>query len=216
MPSVLFESQYNPPIAFFSELRGADALWLEAHDHYHKQTYRNRCLILTAQGVQALTVPVVDGNRSEKVLTSKIEIDYRQNWVHRHWRTLQTAYSGTPYFEYYADYLHDIYLQKPRRLFELNQLLLQFYFRCLRLRLPIYRTTEYLPPSTTPTLLPSNPPTLLLDRRDWLTPKVPALAGPDRTSGRPYAQSFGKDFVPGLSILDLLFMQGPAAGSFLA
>ncbi|RSK36126.1 WbqC family protein [Hymenobacter metallilatus] len=210
MSAVLFESQYHPPIAFFAALLGADALWLETHDHYRKQTYRNRCLILTAQGVQPLSVPVIDGNRSEKVLTSEIEIDYRQNWVHRHWRTLQTAYSGTPYFEYYADYLHDIYTQKPRRLFELNQLLLQFYFRCLRLRLPIHLTPDYQPP----THLPSAPPTLLLDRRDWLTPK--AAHQPDRTSGRAYAQSFGKDFVPGLSILDLLFMQGPAAGSFLA
>ncbi|MDU0371724.1 WbqC family protein [Hymenobacter endophyticus] len=212
MPAVLFESQYNPPAAFFSALLGADALWLETQDHYHKQTYRNRCLILTAQGVQALTVPVIDGNRSEKVLTSAIEIDYRQNWVHRHWRTLQTAYGGTPYFEYYADYLHDIYAQKLPHLFELNTALLHFYFRCLRLRLPIHLTTEYVSPA--PDSLIRSFTHSLLDRRDWLTPK--AAAEPDRTSGRPYAQSFGKDFVPGLSILDLLFMQGPAAGSFLA
>lgn len=214
MPAVLFESQYNPPAAFFAALLGADALWLEAHDHYRKQTYRNRCLILTAQGTQALTVPVIDGNRSEKVLTAEIEIDYRQNWVHRHWRTLQTAYGGTPYFEYYAEYLHDIYLQKPQRLFELNLLLLRFYFRCLRLRLPIYLTTGYQPPLAE---LPSSPTaSTLLDRRDWLTPKASAALSPDSTSVLPYPQSFGKDFVPGLSILDLLFMQGPAAGSFIA
>ncbi|UPL49928.1 WbqC family protein [Hymenobacter sublimis] len=215
MPSVLFESQYNPPAAFFAELLGADALWLEAHDNYRKQTYRNRCLLLTAQGVQPLTVPVVDGNRSEKVLTSAIEIDYRQNWVHRHWRTLQTAYGGTPYFEYYADYLHDIYVQKPQLLFDLNLLLIRFYLRCLRLRLPVHLTAEYSPP-----LLPAfdSPlaPDFVRDRRDWLTPKDSASSGPDRKSVHPYPQSFGKDFVPGLSILDLLFMQGPAAGSFLA
>ena len=218
MSAVLFESQYNPPAAFFAELLGAEALWLEAHDHYHKQTYRNRCLILTAQGVQALTVPVVDGNRSEKVLTSAIEIDYRQNWVHRHWRTLQTAYGGTPYFEYYAEYLHDIYLQKPQRLFELNLSLLQFYFRCLRLRLPIHFTTEYqladLSKQNSLIHFPTHSP--VLDRRDWLTPKTAAAPAPDRKSVLPYPQTFGKDFVPGLSILDLLFMQGPAAGSFLA
>lgn len=212
MPAVLFETQYNPPAAFFAELLGAEALWLEAHEHYRKQTYRNRCLILTAQGVQPLTVPVVDGNRSEKVLTAEIEIDYRQNWVHRHWRTLQTAYGGTPYFEYYADYLHDIYQQKPARLFELNMALLQFYFRCLRLRLPIHLTPEYIPLTSQLHNFTTSP---LLDRRDSLTPKSAAGLEPDRTSVRPYAQSFGKDFVPGLSILDLLFMQGPAAGSFL-
>ncbi|AHJ96507.1 WbqC family protein [Hymenobacter swuensis] len=215
MPAVLFESQYNPPAAFFTELLGAEALWLEAHEHYRKQTYRNRCLILTAQGTQALTVPVIDGNRSEKVLTTEIEIDYRQNWIHRHWRTLQTAYGGTPYFEYYAEYLHDIYFQKPQRLFELNTLLLRFYFRCLRLRLPVHLTPEYVAPSAASQLhnFTISP---LLDRRDWLTPKAAVSPEPDRTSVRPYPQSFGKDFVPGLSILDLLFMQGPAAGSFLS
>lgn len=204
---VLFESQYNPPIAFFAELVGQDALWLERHEHYHKQTYRNRCLILTAQGVQPLTVPVVAGNRREKVLTSELAIDYRQPWLHRHWRTLQTAYGSSPYFEYYADYLHDIYVQKPALLFDLNLALLRFYLRCLRLRIPVEFTTVYHPPAFS---------SAVRDRRDWLTPKVAFSSEPDRTSVRPYAQSFGVQFVPGLSILDLLFMQGPAAGSFLA
>ena len=215
MPAVLFESQYNPPAAFFAHLLGAEALWLEAQEHYRKQTYRNRCLILTGQGVRPLTVPVVDGNRREKVKTSELEIDYRQNWVHRHWRTLQTAYGGTPYFEYYADYLHDIYARKPRLLFELNRALLQFYLRCLRLRLPIELTTAYLPPRPG-AFIPSPTHEILQDCRDYLTPKASSGAEPDRKSVRPYAQTFGKDFAPGLSILDLLFMQGPAAGSFLS
>ena len=218
MSAILFETQYHPPIAFFAALVGADALWLEAHDHYRKQTYRNRCLILTAQGVKPLTVPVIDGNRSEKVLSSLIEIDYRQNWRYQHWRTLQTAYGGTPYFEYYADYLHDIYQQKPARLFDLNLELLRFYYRCLRLRQPIQLTTEYQPPAAGAGLLPAaGLPSPLLDLRDTLSPKhhvVPAQ--PDRASVPAYGQHFGKDFAPGLSILDLLFMQGPAAGSFLA
>ncbi|AII51044.1 WbqC family protein [Hymenobacter sp. APR13] len=212
MPAVLSELPYHPPIAFFSQLLGVDALWLEAHEHYRKQTYRNRCLILTAQGQQPLTVPVVDGNRSEKVAISALEIDYRQNWIHRHWRTLQTAYGGSPYFEYYADYLHDIYQQKPALLFDLNLQFLRFYLRCLRLRVPLHFTTTYLPATADPSLLLPD----LLDCRDHLTPKAQASPEPDRTSGRPYPQTFGKDFVPGLSILDLLFMQGPAAGSFLA
>jgi len=213
---VLFETQYHPPVAFFAELPGADMLWLEAHEHYRKQTYRNRCLILTSQGVKPLTVPVIDGNRSEKVLITDLEIDYRQNWIHQHWRTLQTAYGGTPYFEYYAEYLHDIYQQKLPRLFDLNQQLLQFYFRCLRLRLPVQLTTDYHTLSTTEENAPAPSLTLspVLDRRDWLTPKDKPAA-PDRKSAKPYLQTFGVQFVPNLSILDLLFMQGPAANAFL-
>ena len=212
MPTLLFECQYHPPTLFFAEIIGAEALWLETQEHYRKQTYRNRCLILTAQGVKPLTVPVVDGNRSEKVKTAEIEIDYRQNWVHQHWRTIQTAYGGTPYFEYYADYLHDIYVQKHQRLFDLNLAFLRFYLRCLRLRTPVEFTTEYLPSVLSPD---NSIPPLLLDHRDTLTPKASVSSEPDRKSVRPYFQTFGKDFVPGLSILDLLFMQGPAAGNFL-
>ena len=209
MSVVLTELHYLPSIPFFQQVLGAETLLLDAHEHYHKQTYRNRALILTAQGPQPLTVPVVDGARSEKIRTSEIEIDYRQNWMHRHFRTLQTAYGASPYFGYYADYLQDIYAQKPARLWELNQAFLELLFRCLRWPLPIHFTTEYLAP--TAGLAPN-----LLDRRDYLTPKSTLAAPePDRPSHRPYQQVFGTAFVPGLSVLDLLFMQGPAAGQFL-
>jgi len=225
---LLSELHYHPPAAFFAELLRADGLLLEAQEHYRKQTYRNRCLIRTAQGVQPLTVPVVAGNRSEKVKTPDLEIDYRQNWIHRHWRTLQTAYGNSPYFEYYADYLQDIYAKKPTLLFDLNLQFLRLLLRCFRLSLPIEFTTEYhadysshplsqQPSSSAAGPVPAPP---LLDRRDWLTPKASAQAQkpdspavPDRV--RPYPQVFGPGFEPGLSVLDLLFSQGPAAGGFL-
>ncbi|GAB2958797.1 WbqC family protein [Hymenobacter coalescens] len=206
MSTVLFELPYCPPAAFFAELLTADALVLERHEHYRKQTYRNRCLVLTAQGVQPLTVPVIDGNRSEKVPIDALEIDYRQHWVHRHWRTLQTAYGNSSFFECYADYFHDVYVSKPPRLFDLNLALLRLILRCLRLPLPVEFTTEWHA---------SYPAERVLDRRDWLTPK----ALPDTPSGAglrgSYRQCFGAEFVPGLSVLDLLFAAGPAAGSYL-
>jgi hypothetical protein len=209
MSAVLTEFHYLPSIPFFQQLLAADSLLLDAHEHYHKQTYRNRCLVLTAQGPQPLTVPVVDGARAEKVATSAIEIDYRQNWRHRHLRTLQTAYGNSPYFSYYADYLNDIYAEKPARLWDLNLALLHLLLRCLRWPLPIEFTTEYIAPA-------SALPTAILDKRDFLTPKKALnLPRPDSTSQRPYPQVFGPAFVSGLSVLDLLFMQGPAAGLFL-
>ncbi|GAA4370787.1 WbqC family protein [Hymenobacter saemangeumensis] len=225
---LLSELHYHPPAAFFAELLQADGLLLEAQEHYRKQTYRNRCLIRTAQGVQALTVPVVDGNRSEKVKSSAIEIDYRQNWIHRHWRTLQTAYGSSPYFEYYADYLHDIYVKKPALLFDLNLQFLRLLLRCFRLNLPIELSTEYhtdystnsplkQPSFTFPSLATAGQ---LCDRRDWLTPKASSQEPkPDSPAAlsrvRPYPQVFGPAFEPGLSVLDLLFSQGPAASQFL-
>jgi hypothetical protein len=211
MSIVLSELHYLPSIPFFQQLLQADSLLLDAHEHYHKQTYRNRCLVLTAQGAQPLTVPVLDGNRSEKIRTSEIEIDYRQNWPHRHFRTLQTAYNASPYFGYYADYLQDIYAQKYVRLWDLNLAMLHLLLRCLRWPLPVEFTTEYLAPASSSAPTPS-----LIDRRDVLTPKIGPRSGePDSTSQRPYLQVFGPAFVPGLSVLDLLFMQGPAAGRWL-
>ena len=219
----LTELHYHPPAALFAALLNADTLLIEAHEHYRKQTYRNRCLIRTAQGVQPLTVPVLDGNRAEKVSVSAIEIDYRQNWIHRHWRTLQTAYGNSPYFEYYADYLHDIYVSKPALLFDLNQQLLRLLLRCFRLTLPLHLTTEYIahysaqPSSEHCGLLSTQ--LSIADRRDWLTPKI-AIKTPEPDTPaasalvRPYPQVFGPGFEPGLSVLDLLFSQGPAAGSF--
>ena len=209
MSIVLSELHYLPSLPYFQQLLSAEKLLLDAHEHYHKQTFRNRALILTAQGPQPLTVPVVDGARSEKIRTSEIEIDYRQNWMHRHFRTLQTAYGASPYFGYYADYLQDIYAQKPTRLWDLNLAFLHLLLRCLRWPLPLDFTTAYLAPAA------GYSPTLL-DRRDFLTPKN-TLGGaePDSPSHRPYLQVFGTAFVPGLSVLDLLFMQGPAAGQFL-
>ena len=225
---ILTELHYHPPAALFAELLRADGLLLEAQEHYRKQTYRNRCLIRTAQGVQPLTIPVIDGNRAEKVTAEAIEIDYRQNWIHRHWRTLQTAYGNSPYFEYYADYFHDIYVSKPALLFDLNLQFLHLLLKCLRLPLPTARTTEYRahypamqPLGTTEIHSLIQPFThSLVDRRDWLTPKIATKTPePDtpavQSSVRPYPQVFGPGFEPGLSVLDLLFSQGPAAGSFL-
>ena len=220
---LLTELHYHPPAAFFAALINADALLIEAHEHYRKQTYRNRCLIRTAQGVQPLTVPVLDGNRAEKVSISAIEIDYRQNWIHRHWRTLQTAYGNSPYFEYYADYLHDIYVSKPALLFDLNQQFLHLLLKCFRLTLPLTLTTEYhahylAQPSAEHSGLLSNHP-IIADRRDWLTLKAATKTPePDTPAAsalvRPYPQVFGPGFEPDLSVLDLLFSQGPAAGRF--
>jgi hypothetical protein len=220
---LLTELHYHPPAALFAALLHSDGLLLEAHEHYRKQTFRNRCLIRTAQGVQPLTIPVIDGNRAEKVSISEIEIDYRQNWIHRHWRTLQTAYGNSPYFEYYADYLHDIYVRKPAGLFDLNLQFLRLLLKCFRLTLPLELTTEYRAHyPTQPSAEPSGlliSPSSIADRRDWLTPKTtPKSLEPDTPAAsalvRPYPQVFGPGFEPGLSVLDLLFSQGPAAGSF--
>src|ERR1700753_2852027 len=98
MESVLIEIQYFPVIDFFAGMINKESVLIEANENYQKQTLRNRCNILTSNGVQMLVVPVM---KSESRLIRDIKIDYSQNWIQIHLRALQTAYGKAPYFEHY-------------------------------------------------------------------------------------------------------------------
>jgi hypothetical protein len=193
---LLTEIQYHPPVRYFALAARSEKLLIERHENYNKQTYRNRCHILTSQGPITLIVPVVKGNR--KIPISLIEIDYSQKWVETHWRTLRSAYGSAPFFPFYADFIWNIYKERPKYLFDLNLNFLRLYLRLLGLRKQIDFTKEYYPDYDQP----------VVDLRNLIHPKInPA----DNLDVKPYRQVFGKQFAPGLSILDLLFSQGPQA-----
>ncbi|MCJ8165864.1 WbqC family protein [Pontibacter sp. E15-1] len=199
---LLTEAQYNPPVSYFWHALRAEILLLEQHENYIKQSYRNRCHVLTAQGVQPLSVPVVKGSSRHKTLITEIEIDYTQKWYNVHWRTIQAAYGRAPYFEFYTDYLQEVYARRPKYLFQLNTDLLRLYLKLLKLNRPLGFTEAYHQEKQGENVL---------DMRNRIHPKI----YPDILNVKPYTQVFGKQFVPELSILDLLFTQGPASLSFL-
>lgn len=196
---LLTEIQYHPCIAYFQQVNKADEIWIEQHEHYQKQSYRNRCYVLTAQGLKDLTVPIKKGNR--KTIITEIEIDYDQKWLNTHWRTIKSGYGSAPYFTYYSDYLQQILEQRVPTLFELNTTLLKFYLKCLQLSKLITYTNKYIPVY----------PTGVTDLRNQIHPKKTAAI----LDVKPYLQVFGKQFAPNLSILDLLFSQGPAGKNYL-
>ncbi|WP_233555676.1 WbqC family protein [Pontibacter oryzae] len=198
---LLTEIMYNPPVSYFWHALQAERLQLEAHENYIKQSYRNRCHVLTAQGVQPLSVPVVKGNSQVKTLITQIEIDYSQKWQQVHWRTIQAAYGRAPYFEFYSDYLKAVYDQQHKFLFELNVDLLKLYLKLLKLNRNVDFTAFYQVEA----------PSSVHDMRNRIHPKI----YPDNLHVKPYMQVFGKQFVPELSIIDLLFTQGPASLSYL-
>jgi len=196
---LLTELHYHPSIQFFQQVFQADSVLIEAQENYIKQSYRNRCHVLTSQGVIALTVPVKGGNKKTPV--TALEIDYEQKWVNTHWRTIRSAYGNSPYFEFYADYFEAIYEKEPRYLFELNREFLALYFKFLKITKPLGFTERYeekYGPN-------------ILDLRSQIHPKK----APDSLTIKSYNQVFGKQFAPNLSILDLLFNQGPEAAQFL-
>ncbi|GAB3197760.1 WbqC family protein [Pontibacter aydingkolensis] len=192
---------YNPPARYFAHALHADGTLIEAHENYVKQSYRNRCHVLTTQGVQPLSVPILKGNSKDKTLITDIEIDYSQKWYNVHWRTIQAAYGRAPYFEFYSDYIKEVYERQPKFLFQLNVDLLQLYFKLLKLNKPHQFTAFYS----------EHAPENVLDLRNKIHPKI----YPDNLHVKPYTQVFGKHFVPELSIIDLLFTQGPASLSYL-
>ncbi|WP_114784134.1 WbqC family protein [Botryobacter ruber] len=198
---LLTETLYNPPVQYFWHALRADSLMLEQHENYVKQSYRNRCHVLTAQGVQALSIPILKGSSKEKTLITEIEIDYGQKWVNVHWRTIQSAYGKAPYFEFYSDYIKEVYAQQPKYLFEFNTELLRLYLKFLKISKPLMFTDKYEP------VVAEN----VLDLRNRIHPKI----YPDKMHVKPYSQVFGKHFATELSILDLLFTQGPRSLSYL-
>lgn len=198
---LLTELMYNPPVQYFRHALRSDGLLIEQHENYVKQSYRNRCHVLTAHGVVPLSIPILRGNSKDKTIITEIEIDYSQKWYNVHWRTIQAAYGRAPYFEFYSDYIRQAYERQPKYLFDLNVELLRLYLKLLKLGRPLNFTETYLPEA------PEN----VLDLRNRIHPKII----PDNLHVKPYTQVFGKQFVSEISIIDLLFTQGPAALSYL-
>lgn len=196
---LLTEIQYNPGIAYFQHAIRSESILIEQHEHYIKQSYRNRCRILTSHGPQDLTIPVKKGNRKIKI--TDLEVDYSQNWINVHWRSIRSAYGSAPFFTYYSDYLQQIYEQKKALLFELNLALLRFYLKCLNIKKPIHFTDSYIPVYAG----------AVADLRNKIHPKLNSAI----LDIKQYNQVFGKQFVPDLSIIDVLFLQGPEAVSYL-
>ena len=109
MSSVLLSTTYFGPIQWYQKLHRYDQVLIEQHETFPKQTYRNRCLIATTQGVQALTVPV---SKSEtEPYSRRVRISDHGNWRHLHWQALQSAYGESPFFEYYEDDLRPFFTE---------------------------------------------------------------------------------------------------------
>lgn len=199
---LLIDLHYLPSIDYLSGLMQFDRVQLEAQEHYQKQSYRNRCYVLTANKVEALTVPVQQGTHHLPIRDLRIAND--QPWQTHHWRCLRTAYGKAPFFEYYAFDLEPIYQKKWTFLFDLNYELLTICLNLMRLKPALSLTEWYVKPA----------PVGLFDARSMLNPRN---GSETYVFHQPvaYQQNFGQNFVPNLSSIDLLFCQGPAASDVL-
>lgn len=174
---------------------------LEHWEHYIKQTYRNRCVILSPQGPLALTLPVEKANPRTPIC--QLNVSEHGNWRHLHWQALTTAYESTPYFEHYAPYLLPFYQQPAGNLLQFNTKLTQTICQLLQIPCPLQPTLQY-------ESLPTE-----CDYRNRFSPKRTDLA--NGKCPQKYYQVFQQlyGFQPNLSIIDLLFNLGPESRIYL-
>lgn len=198
---IVIESQYFPPIEFFALIKSANEITIDGHEHFVKQTYRNRCSTLGSNGLLNLGVPL--RSVGKKIVTSQMKIDYSQKWLNNHWRALIAGYNKSPFFEYYADPIHDILFKKHDNLIELNSEILTFCLKALTFDTTIIYSNNYIEASDVS----------FVDYRSSIHPK---RSYTDRKIylPQPYGQVFGSKFVSNLSILDLLFCEGPKSTDY--
>jgi hypothetical protein len=198
----LFIPSYFGPISEYSEIIKSETVVFEMDDNFQKQSYRNRCYIYNSNGKQLLNIPVKDKNKgsSQRKKTKDLLVDNDANWQDQHLKSLQTAYRTSPFYEFYEDDLLSIFKKKYTFLQDVNIDTYLFLTDALQISQQFSKTEEYIVETSENDFRAladvKNKPTRLVDN---------------------YIQMFDDKhgFIPNLSILDLLFMEGPNAISYL-
>lgn len=201
---MILSTAYLGNVQYYTKLLSGEAV-IDLHENYQKQSYRNRCEILTANGVASLVVPVLRPS-GQKVKTRDIRIDNSKKWRHQHFQAIVSAYGGSPYFFYYKDEFAPCYARRHEFLADLNNELQEIVLRLLKTEIRPLLSDGFIPVTGAPG-----------DLRHSISPKA-RLAEPDPDfEPRPYYQVFAErfPFAPNLSIIDLLCCEGPHAVEFL-
>lgn len=195
----IFPLFYLPPVGYFSALKNQNFDFLfEKHEHFPKQTFRNRASIASPDGILDLVVPVIKGSKIHTPIKD-VKISYDLKWQRLHWLSLQTCYRSSAYFEFYEDGLAPFYEKKYTFLFDYNLELFNWILKQLKLNPALKFTQEYQNAAEP------------IDYRNKFNKKDIYLA-----QTKPYFQVFSdrNPFIPNLSSLDLLFNQGPQSKSY--
>ena len=201
MDNVLLSTAYLPPVEYFALLLSENAA-IEREERYQKQSYRNRSVIMNGNGVLNLIIPTVHDDRMG--IVKDVRIEYVTPWQRAHWRSIESAYNNTPYYLYYKDALKPFFEQEYEFLFEFNLQITQTLVNLLRLDCEIRTTTAFTPYTTDDTRLLVHPKQ---SRKEDYPFRL-------KTSYyQVFEDKFG--FVPNLSVIDLLFNEGPQAAAYL-
>lgn len=197
----LFSTAYFPPVSYVAALLQSNSIVVEQYETFPKQTYRNRTVIATANGLLALTVPVVRTNGNH-TYTKDMAICYNENWALKHWRAIESAYNSSPYFLYYKDEVEVILNKQHATLIDLNMDILTFVFKKLKVKKEVILSDDYISQIGEGTI----------DYRNHFSTKNKELLSLPEYN-QVFEDRYG--FQSDISILDLIFNLGPDSLGYL-
>ncbi len=200
MKIILIHPTYFPSIVQMAAIVQAEKIVFEVSGNYQKQSYRSRTYIAHSNGKLLLSIPVKHSGDGNRIASKKVQIENAFPWQIQHWKSLESAYRTSPYFEYYEDDLKPLFFKKETSLLEFNLKVFDFICELLAIDITYTFTEEYIKnPTQTDLRFLANSKL----KKDY--------------NLKPYVQVLGSnyDFIPNLSILDLLFNEGTNAVGYL-
>ena len=198
---IIAHPTYFPTIGHFIAFAQAETIVFEREDNFQKQTYRNRTYIYAANGKLLLNIPVKHDKTGQKIKYTNTLIENVEDWQKQHWKSIESAYRTSPFFEYYEDDIKPVFFEQQEQLYDLNIAIFNTLCDCIELEKNVEYTSSFVKE---------------YDNATDLRPLVLAKKG-IAINNTPYSQVFDPKygFLPNLSILDLLFNEGPNTINYL-